>query len=102
MGKGKKRKNSEETDSGENTKKKNVVSKYKISADLKEAMKKDKLNIKMWKEIQGKELKTRKDLVESVEEIFSCVVCMGVVTLPVTLQCLHNFCQVKCGDFLTS
>ena len=102
VGKGKKRKNSDETDSGENTKKKNVVSKYKISADLKEAMKKDKLNIKMWKEIQGKELKTRKDLVESVEEIFSCVVCLGVVTLPVTLQCLHNFCQVKCGDFLTS
>lgn len=93
-GKGKKRKNSGELDPRDNSKQKKVpVAKYKVSAEHKEAMKKDKLNEKLWKELQVQELKTRKDLVEAVEEMFSCVVCMGVVTIPVTLECLHNFCQ---------
>ena len=94
--KGKKRKNSEEEDAGAPSKQKKVaVGKYKVSAEHKEAMMKDKLNIKLWKELQSREMKTRKDLVEAVEETFSCVVCMGVVTIPVTLNCLHNFCQVN-------
>ena len=93
--KGKKRKNSEEADSGDQSKqKKVVVAKYKIQAEHKAAMKKDKLNVKLWKEIQDKEMKTRKDLVDAVEQTFSCGICFGVVTIPVTLQCLHNFCQV--------
>ena len=94
-GKGKKRKNSGELDPRDNCKQKKVpVAKYKVSAEHKEAMKKDKLNAKLWTDLQAQELKTRKDLVEAVEEMFSCVVCMGVVTIPVTLECLHNFCQV--------
>ena len=93
--KGKKRKNSEEADSGDQSKQKKVaVAKYKIQAEHKAAMKKDKLNVKLWKEIQDKEMKTRKDLVDAVEQTFSCGICFGVVTIPVTLQCLHNYCQV--------
>ena len=92
-GKGKKRKNSEEADSEQVKPKKVAVAKYKISAKHKEAIKKDALNVKLWQQVLDKEMKTRKDLVEAVEEIFECVVCMGVVTAPVTLQCLHNFCQ---------
>ena len=73
---------------------KNVpLSKYKISSDLVEAMKRDKKNSKLWEEIRSQEFKTRKELVDEVEKSFECVVCMGVVTAPVTLQCLHNFCQ---------
>ena len=66
---------------------------YKIAADLVKAMKEGKLNSKIWKEVQETKFKTRKELVEKVETEFSCVVCMGVVTMPVTLKCLHNFCQ---------
>ena len=73
---------------------KNVpLSKYKISSDLVEAMKRDKKNSKLWEEIRSQEFKTRKELVDEVEKSFECVVCMGVVTAPVTTQCLHNFCQ---------
>ena len=71
-----------------------AVAKYKINADIQAAIKKDALNVKLWQQVMDKEMKTRKDLVEAVEEIFECVVCMGVVTVPVTLQCLHNFCQL--------
>ena len=94
-GKGKKRKNSEEADSEQIKPKKVAVAKYKINADIQAAIKKDALNVKLWQQVMDKEMKTRKDLVEAVEEIFECVVCMGVVTVPVTLQCLHNFCQVN-------
>ena len=94
--KGKKRKNSEEADTGDQSKQKKVaVAKYKVQAEHREAMKKDKLNVKLWKQIQAIEMKTRKDLVQAVEETFACGVCFGVVTIPVTLQCLHNFCQVN-------
>ena len=94
-GKGTKRKNSDEADSEQIKQKKVAVAKYKISADHKKAFNKDALNVKLWEQVLDKEMKTRKDLVEAVEEIFACVVCMGVVTVPVTLQCLHNFCQVN-------
>ena len=98
-GKGKKRKISGDLDTRDSSKQKKVpVAKYKVSTEHKEAMKKDKLNVKLWKEVQAKEMKTRKDLVEAVEEIFSCVVCMCVVTIPVTLECLHNFCQVNYSE----
>jgi len=94
--KGKKRKNSGEAGDEEVKQKKEkkvTVSKYKVAADLVKAMKEDKPNSKVWKELLEKDYKTRKELVAAVEESFSCVVCMGVVTMPVTLECLHNFCN---------
>merc|ERR1712012_781440 len=92
--KGKKRKISEEVEPLGNSKSAKISTiKYKIAADLVKAMKEDKLNSKVWKEVQCQEFKTRKELVEYVENEFSCIVCMSVVTAPVTLKCLHNFCQ---------
>ena len=50
----KKRKNSGELDPRDNSKQKKVpVAKYKVSAEHKEAMKKDKLNEKLWKELKA-------------------------------------------------
>ena len=46
---------------------------YKIATDLVKAMKEDKLNSKIWKEVQETPFKTRKELVEKVEREFSCV-----------------------------
>ena len=43
------------------------------SQDLVKTMKEDKLNSKIWKEVQETPFKTRKELVEKVETEFSCV-----------------------------
>ena len=92
--KGKKRKNSEEVEPLSESKSAKIsVAKFKISADLVKAMKEDKLNSKVWKEVQSQQFKNRKELVEHVEKEFTCIVCQDVVTTPVTLKCLHNSCQ---------
>ena len=60
--KGKKRKNSGEAVEEEvklKKEKKVTVSKYKVAADLVKAMKEDKLNSKVWKELLEKDYKTR-------------------------------------------
>ena len=60
--KGKKRKNSGEAGDEEvklKKEKKVTVSKYKVAADLVKAMKEDKPNSKVWKELLEKDYKTR-------------------------------------------
>ena len=60
--KGKKRKNSGEAGDEEVKQKKEkkvTVSKYKVAADLVKAMKEDKPNSKVWKELLEKDYKTR-------------------------------------------
>ena len=90
---GKKRKSSSELEPLKTKQIKVAEAKYKISSDLVQAMKADKLNAKMWKEVLGQKFTTKKEMVDFVEESFACVVCMCVVNTPVTLKCLHNFCQ---------
>jgi len=68
-------------------------SRFKLSADLLKAMKEDKLNEKVWKDVIGKEYSIRKDLTEYVETQFCCIICQDVVFQPVTTPCLHNVCK---------
>ena len=91
-GKGKKRKNEEDV-ATKVTQKKVALAKYKIPADIAQGMKKDKANVKVWDEIRTMEFKTKKDLVQAIEDKFSCVLCMEILSSPVTLKCFHNFCQ---------
>ena len=49
----------------------------------------DKVNKGLWGEIQSKEFKTRKELVDFAEELLQCQFCMSIVTHPVTTHCTH-------------
>ena len=86
-----------EVEEGEETKakreKKAPVAKFKIPANLLKAMDSDKVNKRLWGEIQSKEFKTRKELVDFAEELLQCQFCMSIVTHPVTTHCSHSFCK---------
>ena len=88
-------------DTRENSAEKKVpVAKYKVSAEHKEAMKKDKRNVKMWKEERGPRGQRDEDeegpCGDCGGDLLLCRLhgCRTVVTITVTLECLHNFCQV--------
>ena len=73
--------------------KKAPVAKFKIPADIQAAMASDKVNKRLWSEIQSREFNTRKDLVDFAEELLQCQFCMSLVTFPVTTQCSHSCCK---------
>ena len=73
--------------------KKAPVAKFKIPANILKAMTSDKLNKRLWGEVQSKEFNTRKELVDFVEELLQCQFCMSLVTHPVTTPCSHSFCK---------
>ena len=74
----------EEEETEAKREKKAPVAKFKIPANILKAMASDKLNKRLWGEVQSKEFNTRKELVDFVEELLQCQFCMSLVTHPVT------------------
>ena len=83
----------EEEETEAKREKKAPVAKFKIPANILKAMTSDKINQRLWGEVQSKEFNTRKELVDFVEEITICQFCMSLVTQPVTTPCSHSFCK---------
>ena len=82
-----------EVEEGEAKREKAPAVKFNFQSNLLKAMDSDKVNKRLWGEIQSKEFKTRKELVDFAEELLQCQFCMSIVTHPVTTHCSHSFCK---------
>ena len=86
-----------DVEEGEETKakreKKAPLAMFKIPASIQKAMANDKLNQRLWGKLLSQQFSTQKDLVDSVEELLQCQICMALVTHPVTPQCSHSICK---------
>ena len=73
--------------------KKAPVAKFKVPANILEAMASDKLNKRLWGEVESREFNTREELVDFAEKLLQCQFCMSIVIHPVTTKCAHSFCK---------
>ncbi|XP_063837600.1 E3 ubiquitin-protein ligase UHRF1-like [Ostrinia nubilalis] len=65
-----------------------------LSAEERDVVKEDSLNVKLWEEcIEICDAKGKKEFVEHVTQVFLCIICQEVAVSPVTTPCLHNFCM---------
>lgn len=76
-------------------KKKKKDDQYEIDADILKAINEDKVNKKLWTECQSAVKEGKKQFLDKVEEIFTCIICIGLVYNPVTLKCGHSLCKVR-------
>ena len=83
---------------------------FSISAEWKEMFQKDEQNVKIWKDVEAKEVANKKELTDYIEELFNCIICQvgcellyfqfcklktyfqDIVFKPATTPCGHNFC----------
>ncbi|XP_026756776.2 E3 ubiquitin-protein ligase UHRF1-like [Galleria mellonella] len=64
-----------------------------LSANEMEAIKKDTLNEKLWREcLVVYEVRGKGQFIEYLTQMFLCIICQEVAVTPVTTPCLHNFC----------
>lgn len=83
-----------------NTPKKQKMTEYKLSSELKELISLDKKNEKLWLECKETLKEGKQKFLSKVEEIFMCICCQEVVFQPVTTECKHNICKVyHCNIF---
>lgn len=85
---------SDEEATGSSAKKLKVAA-YKPSKAIKDLMKKDELNSKLWEEAMTHALEGQQVFMSQIQEIFACICCQDLVYQPVTTECKHNFCKVK-------
>ena len=81
--------------------KKAPVAKFKIPANILKVIASDKIKKRLWGDVQSKEFNTRKELVDSVEEMFQFQFCMSLVTQPVTTPCSLPSASVVCSEYYT-
>ena len=55
--------------------KKKAKTVYRISAEWKEMFQKDEQNVKIWKDVEEKEVANKKELTDYIEELFNCIIC---------------------------
>ena len=90
---GNKRNGQEELETKSKRAKTVPVAKFKIPSEILKAMDQDTRNKRLWDEVRNKSYSTRKEFVDSVETESQCLVCLGIVTNPVTMPCSHSFCK---------
>ncbi|KAJ2273642.1 hypothetical protein GGH14_004327 [Coemansia sp. RSA 370] len=71
-----------------------VAKKYKFqpTAALRELVRLDTDNTRMWADIHEKEYATESAYIEATKGHLSCPICQELVQQPVTLPCSHNVC----------
>ena len=63
---------------------------FSISAEWKEMFQKDEQNVKIWKDVEAKEVANKKELTDYIEELFNCIICQ------VGCELLYfQFCKLK-------
>ncbi|XP_023326891.1 E3 ubiquitin-protein ligase UHRF1 [Eurytemora carolleeae] len=93
--KGGKRKNTEEDKENLNSKK----IKFSFSDALKDLIKKDKHNSKVWSQVLKDVFSDHEDMKNRISDTFSCSICMCPPVPPVKLTCKHNMCKGCLGRF---
>ncbi|KAG1659087.1 E3 ubiquitin-protein ligase UHRF1 [Nymphon striatum] len=73
--------------------KKSKVEEYTLSDSIKDRIKEDDQNKKLWDECTNLCSEGRKKFLEKVEELFTCVCCQDLVHNPITIECHHNICK---------
>ncbi len=66
---------------------------YKVDPNLQSLIKADQVNTKIWNELLTKEVFSKLEFTDLVEEFFKCPVCLGVVVDPMSTLCSHNMCR---------
>lgn len=96
--KGSKRKTSELTSPITNyftaSPKKPKLLEYKLPTDIRNLIKKDDENGKLWSECIEKLKEGKQSFLSKVEDQFMCVCCQEIVFKPVSTPCKHNICKV--------
>ena len=49
--------------------------KLSISAEWREVFQKDELNVKIWNDVEAREVANKKELTDYIEELFNCIIC---------------------------
>ncbi len=80
----------ESTESG--AKKCKLTRTFKVPENLSKLIKEDRVNTKLWEELLSKPMGTKLDFTNLVEEFFNCLICMDVISDPVSTACGHNLC----------
>ena len=62
---------------------------YKIDSDSKALMQEDTANKKLWDDILAGKYLNKKELTDKIEEDFCCMVCMDLVSKPVSITIYH-------------
>nr|XP_039255281.1 E3 ubiquitin-protein ligase UHRF1-like [Styela clava] len=91
--KSKKRKRESEVGAGGSPNKKSKIIAYKITADVKEFIKLDEANSKLWDEVKECAEEGQINFFQKLEEVFTCICCQDVVYKPITSECKHNICK---------
>ena len=94
--KGKKRKR-DETDDKENTNctdngPEQKKMKYMLPMHLKKLINTDEHNEKIWTEAKVKNWEGHQAVLDYVDDIFQCSICLCLLDEPMKLQCQHNMC----------
>lgn len=66
---------------------------YELDQDTLKLINSDKINENLWAQSKESLSEGKQKFLEAVQNVFCCVCCLDIVSLPVTTSCKHNICK---------